>query len=103
MKKLDSREQTKLALEEKLLSRISPKKETIVDQEDPTQDENRDSFVLNSSVVEYEEGCCETSVPILALQYSPHNKSTSVPLIIVSLNCCIPGTGTIYAACLTES
>ena len=101
VKKLDSREQTKLALEEKLLSKTFPSPEKQI--EEKIEDEKKESFALDSSVVQYDEGCCENSVPVLALQYSPHNKNSRVPYIILSFNCCIPGSGTILAACLTES
>ncbi len=101
VKKLDSREQTRLALEEKLLTRSLSNVQKLDEQ--ATAAENKGSGELDSSVVKYDEGCCENSVPVLALQYSPHNKQSHVPSIILALNCCIPGCGTIYAACHTES
>lgn len=52
-------------------------------------------------LVEYEPGCCEGAVPLLALQYSPHADSC-VPTLVVMLNCCVPGFGTILASMLVE-
>ena len=63
LKKLDSREQTKLALEEKLLGKKMSQGERKIDEE--TDLENNQA--LDSSVVKYDEGCCENSVPVLAL------------------------------------
>jgi hypothetical protein len=54
-------------------------------------------------LIKYEDGCWEDSVPVLAIEYTPHNKHSWASSLIITLNFFVPGTGTIYAAFLTES
>jgi len=42
-------------------------------------------------------------VPLLAIEYTPHNEKSCTCTLIVALNFIIPGAGTIYSAFLTES
>ena len=51
--------------------------------------------------INYEDGCWEDSVPVLAIQYTPHNGDSWVPWIIITFNIFVPGTGTILAALIT--
>ncbi len=53
------------------------------------------------SVINYEDGCWEDSVPVLAIEYTTHNWDSWVPWIIIAFNIFVPGTGTIFAAFLT--
>jgi hypothetical protein len=59
--------------------------------------ENQTDFVA------YEPGCLEKSVPILALEHSPHSQDSWTPTFVVLLNFLIPGTGTFLASHCSET
>lgn len=61
------------------------------------------SYDVRNSIIDYEQGCCESSVPVIALKYSVHNKNSRVIYYIFILNMLVPGTGTVLAACVTTS